>query len=118
MIRKIDEFGEMLGGGRGFDTKVLCHHSPKNTEYFRKFGFEVIDQDGDSWPALDSGVLSVAAKILLWLWDLERATISGDPSEDGDTCSSLSASKKAPVVFLVTANDHNAPLLTNLKQRG
>ena len=41
LIRKLDEFSGMLSEGRGFDTKVLCHHSPKNTEYFRKFGFEV-----------------------------------------------------------------------------
>ena len=41
LIRKLSEFGAMLSGGKGFDTQVLCHHSPKNTEYFRKFGFEV-----------------------------------------------------------------------------
>lgn len=41
LIHKLDEFGGLLSGGKGFATQMLCHHSPKNTEYFRKFGFEV-----------------------------------------------------------------------------
>lgn len=72
---------------------------------------QVVDQDGDSWPALDSGVLSVTAKILLWLWDLERIANDSDSSEKRNT-------SKNPVILLVTANDHYVPLLTTLKQRG
>jgi hypothetical protein len=81
----------------------------------------VVDQDGDSWPALDSGVLSVTAKILLWLWDLERkhSDTSNNENDDSHSHSRTPTNKDAPpVILLVTANDHYAPLLTTLKQRG
>mmetsp|Transcript_15142 Transcript_15142/g.28500 ORF Transcript_15142/g.28500 Transcript_15142/m.28500 type:complete len:981 (+) Transcript_15142:116-3058(+) len=126
LIRKIQEFGDVLSGGKGFDVQVLCHHNPKNAEYFRKFGFEVIDQDGESWPALDSGVNSVTAKILMWLWDVQRKaaehTVGNSDCADqhDDESSVLSAPAKivkAPTILLLSGNDFLAPFLTSLKQR-
>jgi hypothetical protein len=69
---------------------------------------KVIDQDGDSWLALDSGVQSVAAKALLWLWDMEKLAASNH-SQNG---------RKPATILLITANDHYAPFMALLKQRG
>lgn len=91
-------------------------HLPCTVSYV----MQVVDQDGDSWPALDSGVLSVTAKILLWLWDLERTASAGsrsDSSEDGSNSPS-GQKEKAPLILLVTGNNHYVPLMNTLKQRG
>lgn len=91
----------------------------------------------------------MTAKILLWLWDVERKTSipamtekgaentaapqdkvlgkkekdteeNDEESEVGSSSPELSPRRvqKPPTILFVTANDHFAPLLTTLTQRG
>jgi hypothetical protein len=72
--------------------------------------------------------MSVTAKVLLWLWDLEkkrseRPTPSLEPESadqrDEDNATTLSTKTVSPTtLFLVSGNDFFAPLLKSLKHRG